>query len=234
MDVFHNLAENPEKIFFGNTYDLGVDYSDPEPLVTVYAKKGQSLDIRVSPQPPGLCWLYPQPLEKHLHDPASIDCLAEDIIDYLDDEFVRAFEQFDSGEFLSIIISGGGIGLLQEFVYDEFGFIPYRAHGIYSDRLLEKQDKRLSLFPLQKEYPIDECDGIQPSHIESGIIEAMETLRKEDIDEQERGRARSFLHSEEVREYGNHYWNFHTFDSSPAPWNYYKRRYCFLDDVVSQ
>ena len=97
------LLQNPEQIFPGNTYDLGVDYADPyEPLIMVYRRDGQELMMLFN-QPPGLCWAFPRSLDSFLHDPVLIDLLAEDIVDYLNNELILSIEEgppdFDTLDF---------------------------------------------------------------------------------------------------------------------------------------
>ncbi len=87
------LVEDPEQMFSGNKYDLGVDYSDPqEPIVMVYRRDGQPV-MTLFNQPPGLCWAFSHSLDSFLHDPAFVDLLAEDIVDYLNNELISAIEE---------------------------------------------------------------------------------------------------------------------------------------------
>ena len=97
------LLQNPEQLFSGNTYDLAVDYSDPqEPLIMVYTRDGNFAPL-IFNQLPGLCWAFPRSLDYFLHDPALIDLLAEDIVDYLNNELILSIEEgppdFDTLDF---------------------------------------------------------------------------------------------------------------------------------------
>lgn len=95
MEQGDNFDESLEEFFYGNKYDVSVDYSfdTQEPNVTVHPKEGYNLDRTFDRRPPGLCWNFSDNLERHLQDHAAIDLLAQDILDYLDDEVIRGFEE---------------------------------------------------------------------------------------------------------------------------------------------
>lgn len=86
-------VKNPERLYFGNIYELHVVYGySEEQLVMVY-EKGGSVPRMMVDQPPGLCWTFPRSLDSFLQDPATIDILAEDIIDYLNSKLIYAMEE---------------------------------------------------------------------------------------------------------------------------------------------